>query len=70
MAVILVGLGVGPAGCQQMAALWAVAAGGDTTPAEVHLTDGPLVLLVDDPDQLGVVPDAIRAPYDETKAEL
>ncbi len=68
--ILTAGLGVGSAGCQQMAALLAVAAGGDTTPAEVRLTDGPLVLLVDDPDQLGVVPDAIRALYDETKAEL
>lgn len=57
-------------GCQQLGGLWAVLSGGDEVPAEFKLTEGPIALLVDDPDSLAVAPEALRAMHDRVEQEL
>lgn len=46
-------------GCQQIAAVLAVASGGDTVDAEYKLPEGLLAVVVDEPEPLGVTPEAI-----------
>jgi len=60
----------GMAGCQQLAGFWAVASGGDEVPAEFTLAKGPIALLIDDPDSLGVAPEAMRAMHERVEQEF
>jgi len=60
----------GGAGCQQLAAMVAVTAGGETTPAEYKFTEGQLAILIDDTEQLGMSPDAMRMVHDDIARRL
>lgn len=48
-------------GCQQIGAMLAVASGGDTIEAEYKLPEGLVAVVVDEPEPLGVTPEAIAA---------
>src|SRR5947207_1619986 len=52
-------------GCQQIGALIAVMSGGENDEADYKLTQGPLAVVVDDPEQFGVPPDAIQAFHEK-----
>jgi hypothetical protein len=58
------------AGCQQIGALWAVSQGGDTTKAEFKLTAGPLAVLVDNPEQFDIPPEATQTLYEALARKL
>lgn len=52
-------------GCQQLGALFTVLKGGETINAEYNLPDGPLAVVLDDPEQFGVPADAMQAFHDK-----
>jgi len=58
--VMLAGLLMSIAGCQQMAAAWANITGGDTVDPEFELTKGPLLVLIEDPNGVVTEPGALR----------
>src|SRR5262249_36284854 len=58
------------AGCQQLGAFAAVWKEGETLPAEYKLGPGALAVVLDDPEQLGVPTDAMRAFHDKLKQEF
>ena len=58
-------------GCQQLGAFWAVfVKGGETLEAEYKLAPGPLAVVLDDTEQLGVPADAMRAFHEALTKEF
>lgn len=55
----------GAAGCTQLAAMLAVAHGGDTINAEYKFDERPVALLVDNPDEYDVPPEAVRELHED-----
>lgn len=51
------------AGCMQFASAWANISGGDVVEPEFTLTKGPLLLLIDDPNNVVTEPRAVREVF-------
>lgn len=57
-------------GCNQLAAILAVASGGDTVDAEYKFDETPLAIIVDNPDDYDIAPEATRALHEDLVRQL